>query len=160
MRFISHRGNIRGRDPHYENAPSYVDQAISEGYDVEIDVWELGDSLYLGHDYGAHKINDTWLENREERIWVHCKNIQALTYFDSMASCLHFPYFWHENDRVALTSTNIIWAYPTISPIMSSIAVLPETMSKDVSFPNLNICAGICSDQIAKYRNYYENILR
>ena len=36
MRIISHRGNIRGRVPGRENAPSYIDCALGNGYDVEM----------------------------------------------------------------------------------------------------------------------------
>jgi len=38
MILISHRGNINGRLESYENAPNYIDSAISKGYDVEIDI--------------------------------------------------------------------------------------------------------------------------
>ena len=50
-RFISHRGNIDGRDPEKENTEEYIDTARMLGFDVEIDVWKIADSLYLGHDY-------------------------------------------------------------------------------------------------------------
>jgi len=46
---ISHRGNIDGKTL-LENQPSYIDDAIDLGYDVEIDIWYIGDKLYLGHD--------------------------------------------------------------------------------------------------------------
>ena len=36
MKLISHRGNIRGPVPGRENAPSYIDCALGNGYDVEI----------------------------------------------------------------------------------------------------------------------------
>ena len=38
MKIISHRGNIRGKVPGRENAPSYIDCALGNGYDVEFDV--------------------------------------------------------------------------------------------------------------------------
>jgi len=39
MILISHRGNINGRFESWENEPTYIDKAIAEGYDVEIDIW-------------------------------------------------------------------------------------------------------------------------
>ena len=38
MKIISHRGNVRGAIPDRENRPSYIDCAIGNGYDVEIDL--------------------------------------------------------------------------------------------------------------------------
>ena len=34
MRLISHRGNVDGKYPQYENLPEYVDKALGLGYDV------------------------------------------------------------------------------------------------------------------------------
>jgi hypothetical protein len=50
MIYISHRGNVDGKKPHLENKPEYIDEAISLGYDVEIDVWCIDGGLMLGHD--------------------------------------------------------------------------------------------------------------
>ena len=40
MKMISHRGNVRGMIKESENNPTYINAAISDGYDVEIDVWK------------------------------------------------------------------------------------------------------------------------
>ena len=37
LKIISHRGNIKGPQPDKENRPSYIDCAIGNGYQVEID---------------------------------------------------------------------------------------------------------------------------
>ena len=50
MKLISHRGNIDGRRPDLENNPDYILKAIDKGYDCEIDVWLLKNTIYLGHD--------------------------------------------------------------------------------------------------------------
>ena len=43
MYLISHRGNLDGIEKDYENNPDYINQAISRGYNVEVDVTvELG----------------------------------------------------------------------------------------------------------------------
>ena len=38
MKLISHRGNINGKIEKFENNPNYIDTAIEQGYDVEIDL--------------------------------------------------------------------------------------------------------------------------
>jgi hypothetical protein len=147
MIYISHRGNIDGKKPHLENNPSYVDEAITLGYDVEIDLWWVDGRTYLGHDEPQYEIDDKWLSERVDKLWIHCKNIESLNWIRS--TVLH--YFWHEEDTLTLTSKQHIWAYPGKQSIIGSIAVMPEIYNDDTSK-----CLGICSDNILKYKN--ENI--
>ena len=143
MILISHRGNINGRFEDWENKPEYIDDALSLGYDVEIDLWFIDGKTYLGHDEPQYEIDDDWLGERIDKIWVHCKNIESLNWIRS--TNLH--YFWHETDTVTLTSKNYIWAYPGKQPIVGSIAVMPE-LEND----NVLLCIGICSDYIKRYK--------
>ena len=143
MILISHRGNINGRFEDWENKPEYIDDALSLGYDVEIDLWFIDGKTYLGHDEPQYEIDDDWLGERIDKIWVHCKNIESLNWIRS--TNLH--YFWHETDTVTLTSKNYIWAYPGKQPINGSIAVMPE-LEND----NVLLCTGICSDYIQYYK--------
>ena len=62
MKIISHRGNVRGPIPEKENRPSYIDCALGNGYDVEIDINTVNGELWLGHDKPQYKITHTWLE--------------------------------------------------------------------------------------------------
>lgn len=39
--FISHRGNLNGPSPDFENRPEYIIETLHRGYDVETDVWYL-----------------------------------------------------------------------------------------------------------------------
>ena len=78
MILISHRGNIDGKKPHLENNPSYIDDAIDLGYDVEIDLWMIDGRTYLGHDEPQYEVDDAWLTERVDKLWVHCKNIELL----------------------------------------------------------------------------------
>ena len=39
MYLISHRGNLEGPKAEYENSISYIENAISKGFEVEVDVW-------------------------------------------------------------------------------------------------------------------------
>jgi len=144
MILIAHRGNIDGRIESLENQPMYIDLAISKGYDVEIDVWYKDDILLLGHDKPDYDVDFNWFKDRIDKLWVHCKNIEAIIYFKNCGYDIN--YFWHENDTITLTSLNHIWAFPNKQPILNSIAVMPEINNDDVSQ-----CMGICSDYIKKY---------
>jgi hypothetical protein len=143
MKLISHRGNINGRIIEAENRPDYIDDTIRLGYDVEIDLWVVDGKIYLGHDSFQYEINDEWLNERIDKLWIHCKNVESLNWIKNTS--LH--YFWHENDTLTLTSKNYIWVYPGKQPIVGSIAVMPEIFNDDVSN-----CLGICSDFIQDYK--------
>jgi hypothetical protein len=148
MKLIAHRGNINGRFELYENEPTYIDLAIKKGYDVEVDVWYVDKILYLGHDKPDYSVDFRWFCDRIGKLWIHCKNLEAISFFNSNFESYPFNYFWHDNDDVTLTSFNYIWAYPGKQPIKNSIAVLPEIHEDDVSN-----CIGICSDYVEKYEN-------
>ena len=145
MKYISHRGNVDGKLPSMENHPSYIDKAIALGYDVEIDVWMVEGVLLLGHDEPQYGVTQSWLNDRVDKLWIHCKNIEAMEWFNAIGG---FNFFWHETDTVTLTSKRYIWAYPGKQPIADSIAVMPEIHNDSVVS-----CIGICSDVIKKYKD-------
>lgn len=149
MKLISHRGNIDEKNESYENEPNYIDKAIKEGYDVEIDVWLIDDVIYLGHDDPRYVVGFRWIRDRISKLWIHCKNIDALHYFNC-STYTELKYFWHQEDDVTLTSNNFLWTYPGKPLTHSSIAVKPEV----VNYTNeeLKKCYGICSDYIKKYK--------
>jgi len=144
MILISHRGNTNGKLPSAENRPDYIDEAIGFGFDVEIDVWLIDGVIFLGHDEPQYGITQQWLNERVDKLWIHCKNVEALEWFNIIG---RFNYFWHEEDTATLTSKLFIWAYPGKQPIKCSIAVMPEIYNDDVTQ-----CVGICSDVIQNYK--------
>ncbi len=144
LRLISHRGNLNGPNPDLENIPSYIQEALDRGFDVEIDVWVSGSSIYLGHDSPENKITLDWILKRGEKLWIHCKNTPALIYLKDYED---LNVFWHQEDTVTLTSHGFVWAYPGNQPIKNSIAVLPEIYDDAV-----NGCYGVCSDYILDYQ--------
>ena len=146
MILISHRGNINGKFDSFENEPTYIDKAISEGYEVEVDVWYKDKMLWLGHDNPDYGIDFRWFRDRISKLWVHCKNVEAVLYFKECGYDIN--YFWHEEDTLTLTSHNYLWVYPGKQPIEKSIAVMPEINNDDFSK-----CLGICSDFIERYKN-------
>jgi hypothetical protein len=144
MILISHRGNLTGRIPNNENHPNYIDEAINAGFDVEIDVWMIDNEFYLGHDEPQYKVIWNWLSTRYEKLWIHCKNVEAIEWFNMMGL---FNYFWHENDTMVLTSKNYMWVHSGKQPIVGSIAVMPEIHNESISE-----CIGVCSDYINNYK--------
>jgi hypothetical protein len=143
MKLISHRGNINGKIPNNENHPEYIDEALHAGFDVEIDMWWVDGRIYLGHDEPQFEVDDKWLTERMNNLWVHCKNVELLNWIRSTS--LHW--FWHEEDTLTLTSKGYVWVYPGKQPIIGSIAVMPEIHNEDVSK-----CLGVCSDIISRYK--------
>jgi len=148
MILISHRGNIDGKNTERENHPSYIDAAIEAGYDVEIDIWYLEGRLFLGHDSPDYLVDINWLENRSNKLWIHCKNMDALSYFNEYEwkKSIQFNYFSHDEDLGVLTSHSYIWSTNLYD---RGILVLPEVFDKE---PNGGTI-GICSDVIEKYKD-------
>lgn len=145
MKLISHRGNIIGKNTFFENTPSYIINAINLGFDVEIDVWVIDNSIALGHDGPEAYIDISFLRKYKNRLWIHAKNFESLILLKD-----EFNTFFHTNEKYILTSHNFIWTYPSKTYDKNTIAVLPELFScKKISH-----CVGICSDFIIKYCNF------
>lgn len=142
MKIISHRGNITGPNTNLENSPAYVIEAANNNYDVEIDVWLVGEEFYLGHDTPLYQIDKNFLLNKN--FWCHAKNLKALhRLMDIGAHC-----FWHQNDQVTITSKGYIWCYPDTKEFNErSIALCFE---KNATIPQT--CYGVCTD--------YPNLLK
>jgi hypothetical protein len=110
MKIISHRGNLTGSKPEFENNPTYIDVAIMAGFDVEVDVWYVDGQFFLGHDAPTYLVESTWIGDRTKRLWFHAKNHDALV-------ALNFRFhstrvFWHETDRMTFVSDGTLWMYP------------------------------------------------
>jgi len=141
MYLISHRGNLNGPNVKDENNPDYIMEAISKGYDVEIDVRIYNNKFYLGHDEPSYEVKDRFLINK--KLWCHAKDAYALEKLKIIGSI----YFWHQNDDYTITSNGYFWTYPGIKLLENSICVMPEsTKYKKID------CKGICSDFINNYK--------
>jgi len=148
MKLIAHRGNINGPNSEFENNPEYIDAALSKGFDVEIDVRYIEDQFYLGHDFAQYPISISWLEERKDNIWIHCKDLTSLKFF--VNNLTDFNYFWHQEDDFTLTSQKYIWTYPGKSYTENSVLVMPELntdIDKMVEMKKYD-CKGICSDYV------------
>lgn len=147
MILISHRGNTNGKNLKLENSIEYIEQAITMGYEVEVDIWIEDGKLYTGHDSPVYETSLDWIFSNKLKLWLHCKNIDALEFLKNTNSKLN--YFWHQNDDVTITSLGYFWTYPGKKLTKNSICVLPELLKSE----NINISAGICSDFISLYKD-------
>lgn len=147
---ISHRGNLSGPNPNYENSPRYLEDAINVGFDVECDVHNLGDdnSWYLGHDRLDFKIDFGFFEKHRSKLWCHCKDMYSLYYLSEAGiNC-----FAHNTDSFVLSYTGFIITYPDASLGLSdrSIAMLPEKVK---NWKGLESVFGLCTDYPVLYKN-------
>ncbi len=124
-----------------ENFPLQILKVLYLGLECEIDIWYINNKYYLGHDFPNYSIEEKFLEHN--KLWCHAKNIQAL---QKMIKNNKIHCFWHENDKVTLTSKSYIWSFPSNKVIKDSIAVLPELYNT-----NISECTGICSDFCYNY---------
>jgi len=150
---ISHRGNVNGKFESSENEPTYIDRAIELGFQVEVDVWYQKDQLYLGHNEPLYGVNRDWFVERIDELWIHCKSVSTLSYFNEQPVGMkhgfakQFNYFYHTDEDVVLTSRGYIWVHPCTRPIETGIIVKPSLYQDDTSK-----CRGICSDFIGTYK--------
>ena len=127
-----------------ENSPQHISSALSRGYEVEIDVWFVNDSFYLGHDEPLYLVDEEFLEN--EKFWCHAKNEES---FHKMLSNPKIHCFWHQTDDYTLTSKGIPWVFPGKKVYENAIWVLSEK----TTYKNIMLnCLGICSDNILRYK--------
>ena len=152
MKLISHRGNINGPNPLKENSPEYIDLAIDQGYDVEIDIrYDAFDGkFYLGHDDPQYVVTPYWLAQHMDHLWIHCKNIDALYHFVGKTG--GYNYFWHQEDNFTLTSKGYIWTYPGKTYTPKSIVVMPELNKPNWDQITVMNCYGVCSDYVSKIK--------
>ncbi len=144
MILISHRGNIKGPSPKLENKFSYIDKALNMEYDCEIDIRFIDNKLYLGHDEPQYEVSLHWLYQRRHKLWIHCKDLNSLTFFSNSGSGSDFNFFFHESDLGVLTSFNYIWS---ANVIKKGILVMPELFNTEPITETI----GICSDYIIDY---------
>jgi hypothetical protein len=140
MILIAHRGLINGPDKNLENNPSQIQQALSLGFDCEIDIWKVEDEFFLGHDSPTYPISSEYLVNCQ--FWVHAKNFEALEWLINKSNSINF--FWHEQDQYAVTSKHFIWTCD--QKYLTNRTVLMKANLKDVS--NIN-CFAVCSDYVS-----------
>lgn len=149
MKLISHRGNVAEPDPLHENKIWYIQSAIDDGYDVEIDVRLMPEGLFLGHDMPEHPVELSWLTDRKDRLWVHTKNFAAMDFLIEH----DLKVFYHQLEKhTVIGNTRIIWSHDISEATEKSI--IPLIGFDDVA--KLNDLAmkfyGVCSDYIEVFK--------
>lgn len=137
MKLIAHRGNTKGPSGDLENSPQLIERAVKLGYDVEVDVWYIDETFWLGHDKPTFQMGSYWLYH--PKLWRHAKNLPALRkMLDAKVHC-----FWHENDERTLTSHGYVWTYT--GKEYDDHSVIVNVGPIDGEIPNVY---GICSDYV------------
>lgn len=146
MIIISHRGNLDGTSEK-ENSPEHIQHALSLGYDVEVDVWFKDNTWFFGHDDPTYEVEHSFfssiLNPKATKLWIHAKNIEAAEQLSSTG----MNWFWHEKDKITLTSKGNIWCYPN-TYVKDGISVMIE---KRFDIPDY--VGGICTDHPEAWRN-------
>jgi hypothetical protein len=153
MKLISYRGNINGSDPKVENTISYIDDALSEGYIVAIDVWLDNGKLYLctsrpsiyttsrsrGYRTGApyYEIDESYLEN--SMILVRAGNADTLVRLVKNGRIHCF----HTDKHSAITSRGFLWTTSNVS----GLNVIRMSTGGDPVSP----CYAVCSSYVRNY---------
>ena len=65
-----------------ENKPEYIDKALENGFEVEVDVRFNKNKFFLGHDYDQFEVDKEFLLN--DKIWCHAKTTEALIELDKI----------------------------------------------------------------------------
>ena len=150
---IAHRGNISGKTTEHENSPAYLNEALFEGYNVEVDVWFHQNRWMTGHDRGQYDVREEFLFQKD--IWIHCKNLDALKQLAEIShkdESLSLNFFAHDNDQAILTSKGWLWCYPGVS-INSGMAcaVMPENVGWGKEDIDKLGFGAVCSDNICSF---------
>lgn len=151
MRWILHRGNNEGPNS-VENNPAKLLKRLTEGYEIEIDLWYCDNKFYLGHDKPEYKIYEEFLENN--RLWIHCKDPKTLEYMNTKKK--HLNYFYHTNEDYVITSKGYIWSYVGKPALENSVIVMPEKSLtsykwEELVSKNCIICSDYIEDDIRKW---------
>lgn len=147
---ISHRGNLDGRIIELENNKSYIEKAIKDGYDVEIDIRFKNNSLWLGHDEPQEEISIDWLIENSNKLWIHCKDLNSIM-FIRKSNLTQLNYFGHSLDSFVLTSKGFLFCLPSNDLDKNCVLVMPEFFD---FIPTNNNMHGVLTD----YAKYYREI--
>lgn len=168
MKYISHRGNLDGRMPQFENDPAYILEAISAGYDVEIDLHSIGSYLYLSHDIDneySYVISEDFLLEYHDKLWIHAKTYMTVNWLLDMDQddpklkrTGKLNWFWHENDKLSVTSHGWIWTSRYDIPGRRMVFMDIKSNQNEIFIPiwTPQFLHGVCSDYITLVEKKYE----
>lgn len=143
MKIISHRGNLKGRIPERENTPSFIDAAIGCGFEVEVDMRYTNGQFQLGHDKAEVSVNDTWLLNRKQDLWIHSKDVMTAVKLRELDQS--FQVFCHSQDPFVLTSTGHLWIHD-LKLELGSHAIIPLLSEQEIKTYSGSPIHAVCTD--------------
>lgn len=147
MKIISHRGNLRGISK-YENHPSTILNALEQKFSVEIDLWQVKNFFYFGHDKPQYKVNiEEW---DKKSIYFHLKSPCSYRFKNADSFFIH-------SDRWAYTRKGFIWCNFNELAGEKSILTSPELVHSKMNrlkyFSKNSLAFGICTDFPFEYLN-------
>lgn len=145
MKIISHRGNISGPVDAKENRPSYIDCAISLGFEVEVDIRFINGQFYLGHDTPDYIVSEKWIQLRRELLWFHCKNLDAALKLRAISDKI--KYFCHTGDPYTLTSNGYVWVHD-IKSSLNNYCIIPLLDTVSIIEYDNKIAYAVCTDYV------------
>ena len=144
MKIISHRGNISGPEPKNENLPIYIDKALEQGFDAEVDLRIIKGKYFLGHDNPEHLVSLDWLDKRKKKLWIHTKNFNA---FEALLELNNnFIFFYYNCEPLVLVSNGKIWCHQHDKIVNPKNCVVPF-LDKSSALNNKEFnWYGVCTD--------------
>jgi len=145
MLYISYYGNIYDKNKDLENEPSYIINAINNGYNVFIDIQLIKNDYYLG---GKYKIELDFLYKYIDYLWCNC--LDEITYI-SLRNISNII-------KIINDLKDIVWGYYEINN-NNFISVLPELSKNNYEIRDLKNKSnfiGICSSYIGWYKQLFE----
>ena len=144
MIIIAHRGNLNGENKDWENHPNYIQKAIDNKFQVEIDLRVIKGVLWLGHDIPQYEVSMEWLYQKRNDLWIHTKNFEALALLAKKKD--EFKYFWHTCDSFVITSTHQIWAHDLNELNDPSNSIVPLLDHESLNSKFKSAYYAICTD--------------
>jgi hypothetical protein len=154
MLFISYRGIYDGNNFEDANTPKQIQKAISNGFNVMMDVWKEGSKFYLGNDQPITEVSEKYLQNK--RFWLNARNTEMQNYLTAQPHSLYPNYFWFVSPMPPppyVVASNGKLITPGTVPINNnSVIYLPE-ISDTAMFSTVNLkCYGITSSYLTFIR--------
>jgi len=143
MKIYSHRGNLKGPIPAWENHPDFIQEALDEKFMVEVDCWYFDESVWFGHDKPIYPVKWDFIQQNKYMMILHVKSFNTIKYLRNR----DVHYFYHENDPYTLTSWGWTWMYPNEHNTYdhTTIMAVPEQVNM-VNPAQLTGIGGVCTD--------------
>ncbi len=149
---IAHRCNLEGKSDN-ENTLSGIINCINQGFSVEIDVRYIDGKYYLGHDFPQEEISLFLMSSLCDRLFIHCKNIEALQQLRAYAE---LNIFGHSEDEFVITSRGDVFC--SVGTVHDrTICVMPELSNKPILINDIINCSHILTDYAYRYRDEINN---